>query len=114
MNFDFSKFERNIKKHGKPSEKLEDQSGIGRVVSYIWSSAEIDRIDFNSFSIHDVKYAYEAMECIPLSEFEDNEEQFYCDPQNPFTIQHGVENRIYELYHAENKINKCDDEELFI
>ncbi|MFC0273754.1 hypothetical protein ACFFIX_20415 [Metabacillus herbersteinensis] len=112
MNFDLSKFEKNLKERDK-NQKPSDQCGIANVVRHIWDHDPISSINFDSFSISDAKYALEAMEVIELGDIGE-EETFLCDPKNPFVIHREIESVVYGLFHSKNKIYTSDEVEFFI
>lgn len=109
MNFDIHKFAMNIKKHDVKNRKIEDLSGLATVIRHIYNGDYKEDVDFNGFFLEDVLQALEAMYNIAFEET--NDEEFFIDPLNEFSIWKTVDDAIFTLSNSTNKRYELDDEE---
>jgi len=116
MRFDFNKFVENLEPYKVTDDsaiKRNEEAGLATVVKHVWLHTPTEQINFDNFSVDDVKAALEEMEQIPLV-YDDGGEVFVCEPTNLFPVYDMLFGLGYKIANIKNKRFELSEEDMFI
>ncbi|MCM3619712.1 hypothetical protein M3936_19260 [Sutcliffiella horikoshii] len=116
MRINFEKLQAGLKPFEVKNEeraKVEDCSGTAKAIHYIWTHTPTKEIDFDSFSVKDVRDAIDVINMLPLH-WDEGGECFIADPENLLIRYDNILKVFYAMTESHKKKYKKDEEDIFI
>lgn len=94
--------------------KDQNELGISRVIQYVWNHYPTNQVNFDSFTLENLKDAMDFMSFAPIIEDEDadyvEEVQNSESDSNIWAIYNEISNIIYYLTRIKGRIYETDDD----
>jgi hypothetical protein len=115
LKFNTDRFLSNLTRLSKEKdeENNKKKSCMGIVLKHMWYHDHHSEVNFEKFSLQDIKDAKEEVSVLPL-QWDDSGESFICNPSNALVIIDQLSDIPDSFIGSKNKIFKIEEDDIFL